>query len=256
MPATARLYSLDLSHPGMCAQLALRQKGVDYRLTNLPAGMHPVLVRAAGFKRPTVPALRIDGRRVQGSREITAYLEETRPSPPLFGKTPAERAAIFEAEAWGESELQPLPRRIFRFAASTEDDVTLWLARQQRMPVAKLAAKISRPVAIRLAGVVGATRERVQADVEDLPNTLDRVDALIADGVIGGEHPNAADMQILTTIRSLMSITDVAPLIAGRPAAVAAERLVPAFPGPLPVWMPHEWVRKAAARSSGTSQGR
>ncbi len=256
MAPTPRLYGLDLSHPAMCAQLALRHKGVAFKLTNLPAGMHPVLVRAAGFRRATVPALHIDGERVQGSRQITSYLERTRAGDPLFGTSDSERAAIEAAEEWGERELQPLPRRMFRYAASTDDAVTLWLARQQRMPVPALAARLSKPVAARLAGVEGATRDRVRADVEGLPATLDRVDELIAEGVIGGEQPNAADMQILTTIRSLMTITDIGPLLEGRPAAAAAERLVPPLPGPLPRWMPSGWLQETAGRSSHGASSR
>ena len=49
----------------------------------------------------------------------------------------------------------------------------------------------------------------------------------IAEGLLGGEQPNAADLQIGSTIRLLMSIGDVRPLIEGRPAA-RARALLPA----------------------------
>ena len=40
-----------------------------------------------------------------------------------------------------------------------------------------------------------ATRPR-RADIAALPGQLDRVDGWIADGLIGGDEPNAADLQI------------------------------------------------------------
>ncbi len=143
---TAHLYSLSLSHPGMCARLALERKGVDFRLTNLTPGMHPPIVRALGFRRNTVPALKIDGRRIQGSREISAYLEQTRPEPPLFGRNSEERARIEQAESWGEAEVQDLPRRIFRWAAVNQPEVLTWLAKENGFPL---------PVAERAHGKTG-----------------------------------------------------------------------------------------------------
>ena len=37
--------------------------------------------------------------------------------------------------------------------------------------------------------------------LEALPAQLDRVDALLAEGVIGGERPNAADFQVAPSVR-------------------------------------------------------
>jgi len=238
----ARLYSLELSHPGMAARLALERKGVDFKLTELPPGSHPPIVRALGFHRNTVPALRIDGCRIQGSRAITAYLERTRPEPPLFGTTPTERAEIEAAELWGERELQPLPRRMFRLGATRDPRILAWMAEGMGLPAPRLMGRASKPVAVLMARAEGATEERVRRDLEQLPATLDRIDGLIAAGTIGGAEPNAADLQILTTVRSLMSFADIAPALEGRPAAEAACRIVPEFPGPVPAWMPDEWL--------------
>ncbi len=51
-----------------------------------------------------------------------------------------------------------------------------------------------------------------------LPAQLEHIDAWIADGVLGGEQPNAADLQIGSSIRLLMTVADVRPLIEGHPA--------------------------------------
>ena len=71
---------------------------------------------------------------------------------------------------------------------------------------------------------------------------IDRVDALIADGTIGGDEPNAADFQIAPSIALLMTLDDIRPLIEGRPAAALANRLVPGFPGHAPPTLPAAWL--------------
>jgi glutathione S-transferase len=57
----------------------------------------------------------------------------------------------------------------------------------------------------------------------------------IADGTIGDpEHPNAADLQLASTIRLLLTLADARPLIDGRPCAELAMRLFPKIDGELP----------------------
>src|SRR5262245_50549629 len=103
-------------------------KRLDHRLVRLPIGFHPLLVRGAGFPGWTVPALETaDGRKAQGTLAISRCLEELRADPPLFGTDPEQRRAIEEAERWGEAELQPLPRRIFRRALVRQYPLRRWL---------------------------------------------------------------------------------------------------------------------------------
>lgn len=246
---TARLYSLSLSHPARATRLALEHKRVDHEVIDLLPGMHPVAVKAHGFRRATVPALKIDGRRVQGSLQIARYLEQTRPDPPLYPSGAAERSAVEEAERWGEAELQPIPRRVFRYLATRNQALRMWLVDEVvGLPLPSLASRANMPVAFMLGRVVGATEPRVRADVEGLPATLDHVDRLIADRVIGTGQPNAADFQVLTTIRLLEGLPDFLPLLEGRAALEAARRLMPPFPGPAPPAVPAEWLERAQAR--------
>ena len=65
----------------------------------------------------------------------------------------------------------------------------------------------------------------------------------IAEGLLGGEHPNPADLQIGSTIRLLMSIGDVRPLIEGRPAARLADYFPPQVGAVPPGALPSEWLR-------------
>jgi glutathione S-transferase len=60
--------------------------------------------------------------------------------------------------------------------------------------------------------------------------------------VIGTGEPNAADYQIDTTVRVLMSFDDLRPLIDGRPAADLALGLVPRWPEEVPPFLPGEWL--------------
>jgi glutathione S-transferase len=82
-----------------------------------------------------------------------------------------------------------------------------------------------------------AGEEALRADLEALPGYLDRIDAWLADGVLGGgghDAPNAADLQIAATSRLLLTIEDVALQFAGRPAREHALEIFPAAPGRVP----------------------
>lgn len=244
----AKLYSLALSHPAHAARLMLKTKGIDHEVVNLLPGMHPILLRLRGFRKPTVPALLIDGRRVQGSLKISRELERLRPQPPLFPAAPEERRAVEEAEAWGERDLQELVRVLFRWAAANQPALRRWIAADlARVPAPDLAAAVNAPVARRFARASGASDAAVQAELTRLPAALDRVDRLIEEGTIGGEQPNAADCQIASSIRVLLAFPDLAAAVAERPAGALAQRLFPRYPGPLPVQLPASWLEPLAS---------
>jgi glutathione S-transferase len=231
----ARVYVIAVSNPSAAGAAMMRHKQVPHRVVRVMPGLHPFLVRLAGFERPTVPALEIDGRKVQGSREISRYLDELVPNPPLFPTEPDARAAVVEAERWGERVLQPVPRRLFRFLMLTSEEARLWMAREvMHMPAARILQLAFMPVIGQLARVSRADEATVRRTIEQLPGLLERVDDLIAKGAIGGAEPNAADFQILSTVRALREFTDLARLVADRPCDAAARRLFPTWEGPVP----------------------
>jgi glutathione S-transferase len=239
----AKLYSLELSHPSQAARLMLEHKGIEHDVANLLPGMHPAQLRLAGFRGGTVPALRLDGRRVQGSLEIARALEELEPEPHLYPPDPERRRAVEEAERWGERDLQPVPRRIFRWSVVNRPALRRWLARQARMPVPDVMATLNIPVARYFAAKAGADDVHVKADLEALPRLLDRVEALIADNVIDDDPPNAADYQIATTVRVFLAFDDLRPIVERRPAAAdLAMRVLPDYPGPIAPALPPEWL--------------
>jgi glutathione S-transferase len=252
----ARLYVSPGSHPSRTAALMLERKGIDYKRVDLILVISKVELRALGFPRVTVPALKLDGAKVQGSREIARELDRRVPEPPLFPSDPAARAAVEEAERWGDEVLQPAARRI------------IWNAlRRDKAPLASylegarygipvgLAVRTAAPIVALSARFNEATDENVRADLAALPGMLQRIDDWINAGVLGGEPPNAADFQIATSVRLLMTLDDVRPAIQSRPAGELAMRIDPDFPGRTPPVLPGEWLsalRSAAPAGLGT----
>ena len=84
--------------------------------------------------------------------------------------------------------------------------------------------------------------ETARACLEALPAQLDRVDALLAEGVIGGERPNAADFQIAPCVRLMLCFDQLRPHIDARPAGRHARALVPDYPGRFKAVIPGEWM--------------
>jgi glutathione S-transferase len=237
----AHLYAIKLSHPSHAARLMLEHKGIDHTVTMFPAGLHPMLVRLAGFQGNTVPVLKIDGRRVEKSLVIARELDRLKPNPGLYPADAASRARVDEAERWGEAELQPVPRRMFRWALTQQRAAREWTARFEGLPVPGLQARANVPLVRRFANAVGATDVRVRKDLAELPAKLDRVDELVANGTLSLEQPNAATFQIGTSVRALCLFAQLEPLLAGRPCGDIARSVLPEFPQSS-VELPSEWL--------------
>ena len=247
---SAKLYGLAISHPSQAARAMLERKGIEHEISWLIPGMQPVQLRALGFRAGTVPAMKLDGERVQTSRAIARALEEAKPEPRLFPRDPEQLVRVEDAERWGDEVLQPVPRQIFRWAVAHSQEMRTRVAKGVGVPAPSLMARINAPVARRMARLADASDARVPKRIAEIPALLDRVDELIAEGVIGGAEPNAADYQIGSTVRTLMTFEEVAPAIERRPAAEMARRLFPEMPGGLRSgYLPAEWVAPLRAES-------
>jgi glutathione S-transferase len=239
----AKLYVIPGSHPSRSAMLMLERKGIPYKRVDLMPVISKGLLRAQRFPGVTVPALKIGGTRVQGSREIARELDRIQPEPPLFPNDPEKRVKVEEAEAWGD-EFQQKPRRF-----------SWWALKRNREPLASysegarlgipigLAVKTAAPIVSLAARFNGATDENVRADLASFPEDLDRIDGWIAEGVLDGEELNAADYQIATSVRLAMTLDDLRPAIERRPAGEHALRVVPDFPGKMPPIFPADWIQ-------------
>jgi glutathione S-transferase len=242
-----RLYGIPLSHPVLGVRGTLAFKGLSYRYVELLAGGHPPMLWALGFRGGTVPAIKLpDGRRIQGSLAIAQALEQIAPAPSLYPSQPAARAAVSDAERWGEAVLQPIPRRLIRWGLRRHLRQRQWFADvASPLPLPSVAGLLLTPIVPVFARIAGANATQVRHDLDRLPDLLDEVDRLIADEVIGGDPLNAADFQIAPSIRMLLAMTDIARLVANRPAAMLARRVVPDYPE-IPRALPTDWIPSSA----------
>jgi glutathione S-transferase len=209
----------------------LDMKGIDYSLVHVLPGNQRIHLRLAGFRGGTVPALKIDGRKVQGSTQIARELDAMAPEPRLYPADPELRRQVEQAEHWGDTELQPVPRRILRWAMTKDAGLRRWLAEVDgQMPLPAVAGRVTGPVSLYYARVAHADAEHVRRDIAQLPSMLDRVDELIDAKVITRDPPNAATLQVLCTIRSLLGFSDFAELVGARSFAPLARELFPDYP--------------------------
>jgi glutathione S-transferase len=228
----------------MAVQAMLEHKSIEFRRIDLVPFLSRAIVRKAmGLPQGTVPVLAIDGRRVQGSREISRELDRLRPDPRLFPDDPEMRRAVEEAERWGEEELQHPIRQI-----------SLWAMRANRAPIrsymgssvmgvpAGFAAHLASPFIDRGVRVNEATDEAVRVGLAALDSMLGGVEKRIDAGVLDGEELNAADFQIGASVRLLLTFQDLRLLIEDRPACRLARRAVPRYPGDATPVFPPAWL--------------
>ncbi len=235
------LHVLPPSHPCKTALAALDLKGLDYEVVTLQPGVHnDEMEQIYGAGNRTVPGLLVDGEPVHGSRAILARLEELQPEPALF---PGEIAdAVVAAEAWGDEELQDLGRRLPWGAMHFRPEAMGTFA-PDGSPLDPAGTDFAMRYIHASWKYHGITCERLAADLAGLPEKIGYIEELAAGGVIDGETPNAADLQIGATIRVLLALGDLAALLDG----TAAERIALAnfgdYPGACPAGaFPAGWV--------------
>ncbi len=244
MTATApKLYALPGSHPCAAVEAALRLKSIDFqRVELLP--MSQMLIGPLRYGGTTVPGLRLDGERLVGSRAIMRRLDELVREPPLL-PAPGEPAyaRVLEIERWGDEVLQSVPRRILDVAFMRRPRAMESYAAEARLPLPPGLLRPAMPLTARMMALKNkASEEAVRADLAALPAQLERIDGWIAEGLLGGEPPNAADLQIGSSIRLLMSMADLRPLIEGHPAA-RLTGYFPAMVGEVPAGvLPPAWI--------------
>jgi glutathione S-transferase len=242
-----KLYVLPGSHPCAAVEVALQRKSIPFTQVNL-LPLTQIALGQVLYGGSTVPGMRLDGERLVGSRTIMRRLDLLAPEPPLLPTDPAERERVLEAERWGDEVFQSVPRRILdagflRDSGAMESyaaDVKLPLPRAMLRPALPLTAKL-------MAKRNHAEEEPVREDLDALSDHLEKIDAWIAEELLGGEEPNAADLQIGSTIRLLETIEDVRPLIEGHPSA-ALTRYFPPMVGRIPAGtLPAGWLPASRA---------
>ena len=242
----AKVYVILGSHACRSATLMLEHKRIPFRVVVLPTGAHPLLVRAAGFpgstpirtvdgatyrqlalmdRLGTVPALLLDGERVQTNRKIARHLERVCPEPPLFPVEPERRRIVEDAEWWGDEVLQMAARRLLVATPAGE--------LRERGARGRLGPLLARSDWLRSFVGRGARQSfRARAgDAEDLLRKiqplLDKVDSWVTEDVLCAEQLTVADFAIAPSLALLSYRPDLARDLASRPAARLMDRLLP-----------------------------
>jgi glutathione S-transferase len=245
-----KLYVIPGSHACRSAMLMLEHKQVPYRRVDIVTLLHPVVVRLHGFdaggqtrsagghrtfglrfgdRLGTVPALAADGHRISTNHGIARFLDKHHPEPPLFPADSGQRAAVEEAERWANETLQMAARRIPGAAVVREPAAYSRFAGDGRLGYLLYKRALTRRLIIpRILSRVFAASPRTERELlAELPTMLDRIDAWIEDGVLGGAELNAADFMVAPSLALILYRPDLLPMFEGRPALELVDRLLP-----------------------------
>jgi glutathione S-transferase len=168
--------------------------------------------------------------------KIARALEALAPDPPMLIEDAGE-------EAWADSVLQDGVRQLARYAIGQDPEA---MASFLHEPLLGIPASVVKPTVPVLRPVVSRQMRpkqgTAQACLQALPGQLDRVDALIEEGVIGGERPNVVDFQVAPSVRLMLTFDQLREHIDARPAGAHARRFVPDYPGRFRAVFPDAWL--------------
>jgi glutathione S-transferase len=230
--------------------LMLEHKGIAYRRVDLHTGLHPLSLRMRGFagnrtpirsvegrthaslamldRAGTVPALRFAGQRIQTNREIARFLDREQPEPPLFPADPERRREVEEAERWGDEILQMTARRLGLIAAAHGLDGLHERGNDGRLGALLAPSEAMRGFSCRTAAFFfRANRAGEHEMLSALPAALERIDAWVEAGVLGGATLNAADFTIAPSLALLSYRLDLRSELQRRPAGALVDRMLP-----------------------------
>jgi glutathione S-transferase len=231
-----RLFVIHGSHPCEAVKKAMDLKGMQYSLVEWAPPLQSPLQKLV-FGVRTVPGIRFStGEKVAGSIAIMHRLDELAPDPALYPADPELRRRVEAAELWGD-DFQHRAREMIWPAMVNSPAAIVAYSEHSKLPLPAFALRASAPVIARIASRKNRTNDDVaRRTLQDLPPMLDKVDGWIADGTIGVPgQVNAADLQLLSTVRLMMTLGDARPLIEGRPCADRALGLWPTVDGEMPV---------------------
>jgi glutathione S-transferase len=220
------LYTIPGSHACRATILMLEHKGITWRERVLAPGVQTTTMKLRGFPGRTVPALRLNGERVQTNRDIARFLDRLRPEPPLV---PAGREGeVEEAERFIDGLLQPLARRLVLAAGRRDPALLANHADSGRLGALLAPSRWRRRLAVWGAHRYFGIHGRVETlDLVALPGALDHVDSLVSAGTLNGAELNAADFQAGPCLALIGYRLDVHDVVASRPSWALVDRLLP-----------------------------
>jgi len=234
------IHVLPPSHPCMAARAALDVKGLSYEVVTLDMGRHGDQVEAIyGEGRRTVPGMMIGEESIHGSTAILERLDQLVPDNPLYPDGIAE--GVREAELWADGHLQDLGRRL------------PWGAlyfRPESMGTFGGAGPLD-PAGVDFAMkfIHGTWKyhkisaAKLAEDLGTVPAMVEQIEKFAAQGVIDGEQPTAADLQIGSTVRVLLTVGDLHASFEDSAAERVARRHFPDYDGLVPAGaFPAGWI--------------
>ena len=245
-----KLYVIPGSHACRSAMLMVEHKRVPYRRVDIVTLAHPLVVRLHGFdaggqtrdaggrrtfglrlgdRLGTVPALAADGQRISTNHGIARFLEARHPEPQMLPSDPEQRAAVEEVERWANETLQMAARRILGAAALRDPAEFTRSAGNGRLGYLLYKRALTRRlIAPRiLRGVFASSPKADRKLLDQLDAMLDRIDAWISEGVLGGQQLNVADFMVAPSLALILYRPDALPMFEGRPALELVDRLLP-----------------------------
>ena len=229
--------------------LMLEHKRVPYRRVDIVTLLHPVSSGCtdstrAGRRAPRADGARSgcawatasapcrrsppNGERISTNHGIARFLDERHPEPPLFPADPEQRRGGRGGRALGERDAADgRPPDPGRGGGARPGGVQPVAGRRPDGVPALQAGAHAAPdhPADRRAGSSPPARAAERELLAELPAMLDRIDAWIADGVLGGAQLNAADFMVAPSLALILYRPDVMPLFEGRPALELVDRL-------------------------------
>lgn len=235
-----KLHVLPPSHPCMTARAALDLKGLEYEVVTLDMGKHGDQVEELyGEGRRTVPGMLVGSEPVHGSTAILERLDQLVPENPLYPDGIGE--AVREAELWADGHLQDLGRRLPWGALYFRPEAMGTFGGGGPLDPAgtDFAMRFIRST----WKYHGITSVLLAEDLATVPAMIERIEAFAADGLIDGDQPTAADLQIGSTIRVLLTVGDLHPAFEGSVAERIARRYFPDYDGLVPAGaFPAGWL--------------
>ncbi|MDQ2621739.1 MAG: glutathione S-transferase [Actinomycetota bacterium] len=237
---TIVLHVLPPSHPCMTAKAALELKGLEFEEVNFEMGKHSDQAEAIyGEGNRTVPGMLVDGEPVHGSTAILERLDRLVPENPLYPEAIGKE--VRAAELWADGHLQDLGRRLPWGALHFRPESMGTFGGGDALDPAgtDFAMKFIRST----WKFHGITASRLAEDLSTVPEMIERIEGFAADGLIDRDLPTAADLQIGSTIRVLLTVGDLHPAFEGSAAERIARRHFPDYNGLVPAGaFPAGWV--------------
>jgi glutathione S-transferase len=208
---------------------------------NLDFGKHnEQITELYGEGHTRVPGLTIGDERIHGSTSIFKRIEELAPEKPLYPEGIADQ--VREAELWGDGDLQDFGRRIPWGALYFRPEK---LGRMNGVEELDAAGTDFAMKFIRATWKYHKVSSvQITEDLDRLPGMIDEIEDMAERGLLDGEEPTAADLQIGSSIWVISTIADVKPVIEGSAASRVAERYFGEVPELVPTGaFPASWIK-------------